>query len=130
MLGEAFYETRRLHGFEPYDVRANLDNPDTRAELAADAANAFLAFDSRGGVVGCASVGGDSIDTVAVLPEHRRKGYGRRLTQFCVNLLLDRGIAVPRTSVLDDNVPARALYTRFGFRHVETYEDATLKVKG
>ncbi len=129
ILGIAFYEMRRGHGFEPYDVRELHQAPETRANFAAAAADTFLAYDPAGRAVGYASVGGGFIDTVGVLPARRGEGFGRALTRHCINVLLDRGHAPVRTSVLADNLVAKELYLSLGFEHIATFEHATLQLR-
>jgi ribosomal protein S18 acetylase RimI-like enzyme len=126
--GITFYEYRKSHGFEPYDVRELHTHPNARADFAATGANTFVAFTPSGEAAGCASVEGDFIDTVGVLPEYQGRGYGRALTAFCIGHLRRQGFGTVRTSVLDDNLRAKALYLGMGFEHVVTYEDACLRL--
>lgn len=126
--GISFYEYRKSHGFEPYDVRELHAHPNARADFAATGTNTFVAFTPSGEAAGCASVEGNFIDTVGVLPEYQGRGYGRALTAFCIGHLRGRGIKTVRTSVLVDNLLAKTLYLGMGFEHVVTYEDACLRI--
>ncbi len=129
VLGKSFTKMRADHGFEPYDVEDMHRTEETRTEFARRAGDLFLAFNSSGEAVACADVQGDYIDTVGVLPEHQGRGYGRAMTQFAMNLVLDRGYPAVRTSVVTDNTPAHTLYLSLGFRQTEAYELATLRLK-
>jgi GNAT superfamily N-acetyltransferase len=127
VIGEAFVQMRRAHDFRPYDVREIHQRPGERQQMLAGAANRFVTFGAGGAPVGGAVVEGDFVDVIGVPPAHQGKGYGRALMDFCVNLLRDRGHAIVRTSVLNDNIPAKTLYLRMGFEHVVSFEDATLQ---
>jgi len=58
------------------------------------------------------------ITTFAVLPAWRRRGVGARLLLVLMDLALDLGARVATLEVRISNHPARALYSRFGFRPV------------
>lgn len=129
VLGCAFLPMRRQHNFVPHDVRELHRRPGAREEVLQASADTFVATASDGRVVAVASIEGDFIDTVGVLPGYQGQGFGRALTAHCVNVLQERGHRVVRTSVLADNVPAKSLYLDMGFRPVVSYEDAALRVR-
>ena len=56
--------------------------------------------------------------TIAVLPEHRRVGAGRRLLEAATLWATDAGARTLFLEVGTDNPAARALYDRAGFRVV------------
>lgn len=56
------------------------------------------------------------ITNVAVLPEYRGKGVGTKLMGEIIRLLLARGLTALTLEVRPSNMPARALYARYGFR--------------
>jgi len=58
------------------------------------------------------------ITTFAVLPLWRRRGVGARLLLEMMRLAADLGARLATLEVRLSNVPARALYQRFGFRPV------------
>jgi ribosomal-protein-alanine N-acetyltransferase len=58
------------------------------------------------------------ITTFAVLPSWRRRGVGARLLLEMMRRATDLGARVVTLEVRLSNVPARALYQRFGFRPV------------
>ena len=53
---------------------------------------------------------------VRVAPEHRGRGYGRALMLLAERECLDIGVRRLGLNVLDDNVPANALYRSLGYR--------------
>ena len=52
---------------------------------------------------------------LAVLPEHRRRGMGRRLLEQGLALLIGRGVREAYLEVRESNLAARDLYLGFGF---------------
>ncbi len=70
---------------------------------------------------------------VAIHPDFRKRGYGRRLTQHFLDDCMERGVKYFYLEVRPSNVPARKLYRSFGFRitgvrkgYYEDGEDALL----
>jgi GNAT superfamily N-acetyltransferase len=125
VLARSFYEMRRARDFQPYDVsgRHNTDEAKERLQTMRD--DHFLAYDAKGRAVGCACIEGDMIDIIGVVPDAQGSGYGRALTQFCINTLLDRGLT-PQTAYVADNHGAGRLYLSLGFLPTEAHEDALL----
>jgi ribosomal-protein-alanine N-acetyltransferase len=74
------------------------------------------------------------VHNVAVAPDHRDRGLGRRLLTVCLGLAASRGARRAFLDVREGNAPARALYARLGFRetgrraryYTEPVEDALL----
>ena len=58
------------------------------------------------------------VTTFAVSPDARRRGIGARLMLAVVRLAWELGAQVITLEVRLSNMPARRLYTRFGFRPV------------
>ncbi|MGE5508808.1 MAG: ribosomal protein S18-alanine N-acetyltransferase [Chitinophagales bacterium] len=56
------------------------------------------------------------ITNLAVHPDQRRRGIGRRLLQALVNISRTRGIDRLTLEVRVSNTPAQTLYESFGFR--------------
>jgi ribosomal-protein-alanine N-acetyltransferase len=54
---------------------------------------------------------------VAVLPEMREQGIGRRLAGSLINMLRKKGVEVLHLEVRESNRAARILYESCGFRH-------------
>lgn len=56
-----------------------------------------------------------------VLPQHRRRGIGRRMLQYIVAMLVAEGRRDIFMEVATDNQPAVSLYRACGFKAVRTY---------
>ena len=65
-----------------------------------------------------AIAGEAEILNVAVLPEYRRLGLGRRLLAEALERLVGQGVRQVYLEVRESNDPARELYARLGFRPV------------
>jgi ribosomal protein S18 acetylase RimI-like enzyme len=61
-----------------------------------------------------------TIEVVAVLPDYRRQGIGRRLVEAGLDLIRERKGAIVRLAVIAENVPAYALYRQMGFEPFES----------
>jgi ribosomal protein S18 acetylase RimI-like enzyme len=57
------------------------------------------------------------ITTVAVVPEHRRRGIARKLVQVALDDIRERGGEMVLLSVINGNLPAYTLYEKLGFEH-------------
>lgn len=56
--------------------------------------------------------------TLATDPTMYGKGIGRQLVSFCVDYAKEHGFQAIRLDVVPDNIPARKLYEKCGFRCV------------
>jgi ribosomal protein S18 acetylase RimI-like enzyme len=90
-------------------------------------ARAWLAFEAGTAVGVCVGFLGYStfqampllnIHDLAVLPQHRGRGVGRALLDAVEQTANATGCCRLTLEVLEDNLPARQLYERFGFRDV------------
>jgi [ribosomal protein S18]-alanine N-acetyltransferase len=71
------------------------------------------------GYAGLAAAGGDAdVQTLAVAPSRRRRGTGSALLEALLDEAARRGCARVFLEVRADNLPALALYERFGFARV------------
>jgi GNAT superfamily N-acetyltransferase len=118
---EAFYPVRKRLGLEPAAVYRRQNTAEYRAHLAERRGDIFVVHVS-GNLIAGGIVDGEVIDTVAVAPKAQREGFGRALTQFCVNLILRRGKPAVRTSVVAGSVPPQNLYASLGFEVSCVYE--------
>jgi ribosomal-protein-alanine N-acetyltransferase len=77
---------------------------------------AFLLVEADAGfVLGRAVAGEAELLTLAVAPEARRRGLGRKLVARFLYQARLRGAATAFLEVAEDNGPAQALYRRAGF---------------
>ena len=81
--------------------------------------NLFYVAEEGGGLAGygaaCAIAGEGEIQRIAVLPEYRRLGVGRKMMEAMVNhAIRDRAYAIS-LEVRAGNLAARKLYESFGF---------------
>jgi ribosomal protein S18 acetylase RimI-like enzyme len=67
------------------------------------------------------------IANVAVLPEHRRKGIARKLTEACVDHARKRGDKTVTLDVIAENLPALQLYEKLGFETFASRHDLEYK---
>src|SRR5690606_7803367 len=64
------------------------------------------------------------LSAARVHPDHRRKGLGSALNDWCVEWSRQRGAAVARLEIETWNEPAQNQVRRLGYRHVATVVDA------
>lgn len=125
LINSAFYQLRQENDVKPYEVypEGGFDEAATRQELEQERERIFLLRqDDR--IVALARMGTDYIDEVAVDPAYQRRGYGRALTQFCINHLRQQGVQRVLLGVVDSNAAAINLYQSLGFTLCETHEFA------
>lgn len=67
------------------------------------------------------------IDEVFVLPEHRRRGYGRMLLESAGKLARELGVVALHLEVDRANTGAQQLYDSLGYRRRERYFLMTLE---
>lgn len=60
------------------------------------------------------------LHTLAVEPERYGRGIGRFMTEYCIRAAQERGFQALRLDVVPDNIPARRLYEKMGFRYAGT----------
>ncbi len=61
------------------------------------------------------------LEDLFVLPEHRRKGYGRALLGHLAKLAVERGCGRFEWAVLDWNEPAKAFYRSLGAKTLDDW---------
>lgn len=90
-----------------------------REELASPFGR-YLALESGGepiGQIGLKLVGDEAhVMTLAVRPEHRRRGHARALVGAALRLASEKGAAEVHLEVRPTNAAARSLYASLGFR--------------
>lgn len=110
LQSRAFYQLRRENDVTPYALTPSVED---RLWLARNRRDIFLLKD-QGRLAAAGFAGGGFLDLLAVDQAFRGRGYGKALTAYGVNRLLERG-EEPRLEALDWNKPALSLYRRMGF---------------
>ena len=72
-------------------------------------------------LVGVVSVTGSLIEDLYILPEHQNRGYGSILLKYAVS----RCSGTPTLWILENNVNAKRLYCRMGFRETGNRNNIT-----
>lgn len=60
------------------------------------------------------------LEKLAVLPEHRHKGYGEKLVEFVVDRARSLGIERISIGIINENVVLKDWYLRLGFKETGT----------
>ena len=104
----------------PKDLLAEMERPGNRYYLA------YLSGQTIGHIG--VSKGKDEtyIRGVGILPEWRRKGYGRQMLAQTLRLLLAEGVERFELDVATDNENALNIYTACGFRQSNVYDYYTV----
>lgn len=133
LINESFAPLRQENDIEPYVIFGPeaFTSQEERDCLRRRREDLFVFLDNDRfvgiGLLEDAEEGdGNAVDIVAVRPEFRGRGYGRMITQFCINRLRDRGIRTPYIGVLGTNTVARRLYESMGCRLAESIEKARM----
>ena len=64
--------------------------------------------------------GAYEIHNLAVLPEHRHKGYGKQFLDFCVVKVRELGGSKINISIVEENTVLKNWYLEYGFVHTGT----------
>ncbi len=117
---EAFYELRKRNNILPHKLNQSSEEEleKIRAFLLRHKSTFFFLFEGNA-LVGNILILKNFIQSVAVAPGFRRKGYGTLLTRYGVNQILHSGYDRAELKVLDGNVPAHAMYLKIGFEKCE-----------
>ena len=95
------------------------DDPERVRQLMAANAEAVIVADDSGRLVGTVIAGWDGwragIYRLAVIPDHRGNGLGRRLVEEAVRRLRAAGAARLSAIVVDDDEGAMAFWTAMGW---------------
>ena len=93
-------------------VRSELHNPLSLWLVAIDGETVC-------GYIGSQTAAGETdVMNLAVLPDYRRSGLGRRLTEALIVRLREQGSAAVLLEVRESNAPAISLYEKAGFHTV------------
>jgi len=103
LMDECFYEMRKALNIRPYEKHSySLDEP---AELKN---NTFLLLNDDE-IIGAVTCSETDIRSVAVGLKHQCKGYGRKLTEFAINYMQNRGDTTIKLTVTKWNKNAITL---------------------
>ena len=69
-------------------------------------------------IVGYVNIEEDEINVVAIKNEEQGKGYGKLLTEYATNIVIDRGYKEVTLWCVVNNKKARNLYDSLGFKEV------------
>jgi GNAT superfamily N-acetyltransferase len=61
------------------------------------------------------------LEDLFVLPDDRRRGYGKQLLGHCIRLAIERGCGRMEWACLDWNTRAQSVYESLGARHLEEW---------
>jgi len=109
LMDDSFYEMRKALNIRPHEKHSY--SLDGSMELKK---STFLLLheDELICAVTCSET---DIKNVAVSPKHQRKGYGRKLIEFAINYMQNRGDTTIKLTVTKWNKSAIALYESLGF---------------
>jgi ubiquinone/menaquinone biosynthesis C-methylase UbiE/ribosomal protein S18 acetylase RimI-like enzyme len=116
---DAFCEIRKASGIKPHRLSdSSSEQLQGIAEYFADNAVGFYQLFHGETLIGSILSLGSYIKCLAVASDWQRKGYGKRLTVFAVNKILDSGHSSVVLHTLPGNDRAEALFAGLGFREV------------
>lgn len=123
VYSEAFYRMGQMVGFE-----TTLSKPSEkeRESFKNNADNMFVLVENNS-IVASATIDENELDLVAVAVDEQRKGYGEKITRFCVNELMNRGNNQVVLWCVEGN-PAKHLYDKMGFKVVDLHEFVKKKI--
>jgi len=62
------------------------------------------------------------LHALAIDPDCHGRGLGSQVVEYCIRTAKERGYKALRLDIVPDNIPARRLYEKHGFRYVGTYD--------
>ena len=125
-VDEAFHNMRLSTGWFP-DSKLEEPNEESRKWYADSKKDTFLyVIDNE--IVGCVNLEEGEINVIAIKTSEQGKGYGRLLTKFATNVLIDRGYKEPSLWCVVNNKKARNLYDSLGYKEVYVAAFAKKKI--
>jgi ribosomal protein S18 acetylase RimI-like enzyme len=116
LRSEAFEEVRIKNKMKPFYIQAS----EEERKLMKDEKELYhLLFDGAL-LIGAVKVKGNYIDLLMTHKEYRGKGYGKKLLQYAINLIIKDGHSTSNLYIIDTNHGARKLYESIGFKNKET----------
>lgn len=127
-LGKCFREMREANDIRPFDVYKG-SSPERIQRLkqeALDSKDSIYLFYDGEDFVGSSMIKHEEIDDLYVAPEHKGKGYGRKIMEATLNLALDRDFDRITLGVVTWNKVAVNLYESLDFEVYQTFEHRRL----
>jgi ribosomal protein S18 acetylase RimI-like enzyme len=124
-IEQASSEDAFAHVFPPEEYPFPLTQVATRwRRLLRDRLSWVYLLELKEEPVGFVAFTADTLLHLAVLPEHRRRGYGSALLEFATTEMFDRGIQRAQLWVLTGNQPARAFYASYGWQDTQERQNS------
>ncbi|MGE5653686.1 MAG: GNAT family N-acetyltransferase, partial [Bacillota bacterium] len=116
VFDQAFLPLRAANGREPYALWSS--RPDWAQEWfeGAAARGEMASIWIDGQMAACYRLDGDTIDSLAVLPERQGRGIGRAIINHCISEIRGKGYPRAYLYVAETNLRARSLYEQMGFQ--------------
>lgn len=115
-VDKAFHLMRLSTGWFP-DSKLKDPNEETRKWYSDSKKDSYV-YIVNNQIVGYVNIEEDEINVVAIKNEEQRKGYGRLLTEYATNIVIDRGYKEVTLWCVVNNKKARNLYDSLGFKEV------------
>jgi len=114
---EAFYELRRSNDIRPHRVsESSAEELQAIAGFFEGNRDTFYFLFEDNKLIGSILFFGNYIRSVSISPDCQGKGYGRKLTMYAVNLIMDAGYSTVVLHTLPGNIKAERLYSSLGFK--------------
>ncbi|MBL0388483.1 GNAT family N-acetyltransferase [Tumebacillus sp. ITR2] len=128
LLSDAFYNLRQENDCHPFALVDSVTNQ-SRSLLEQHRESLYV-FTLGEEIIGSFAVKGPAeIDDLFVAPTFQGQGLGRKITQFAVNRMLERGANPVTLSVVTTNTNAYDMYESLGFQRVQTSEISRMTFK-
>jgi GNAT superfamily N-acetyltransferase len=116
---DVFYEIRMANDIKPYRLsESSSEELQGVAGYFADNTDGFYQLFHGETLIGSILFLGNYIQCLAVAKDWQRKGYGKRLTAFAINRILESGYSSVALHTLPGNDRAEALFAGLGFKEV------------
>lgn len=113
---DVFYEVRKYNNIVPCRLNQSTQKElDDIKEFFNKNKSTFFFLFNENELIGSILVVRNYIQALSVARKYQRQGYGAKLTQYAVNIILGKGYRCVELKVLDGNIPAHNLYNKLGF---------------
>ena len=121
-LAELRHSRLYADSYIPFEVAQEVYRE--RIKLAFRVSTIFVAVHISGeGIVGFCTLLDNEIEMIAVATKHQRKGIGRKLIEWCIDVCASRGNKTLTVKTQGDNYRGRKLYMQLGFKRTKIQED-------